>query len=68
MRLAYLDNLKVLLVVGVIAVHAAIIYGVDGSFYLPGSRATPRTGDGFRLSVYRRSPGIFLANEMCISR
>jgi glucan biosynthesis protein C len=33
-RLAYLDNLKVLLVVGVIAVHAAIIYGVDGSFYL----------------------------------
>ena len=33
-RLAYLDNLKVLLVVGVIAVHTAIIYGVDGSFYL----------------------------------
>jgi hypothetical protein len=33
-RLAYLDNLKVLLVVGVIAVHAAIIYGIDGSFYL----------------------------------
>jgi len=33
-RLAYLDNLKVLLVVGVIAVHTAIIYGIDGSFYL----------------------------------
>ncbi len=33
-RLAYLDNLKVLLVVGVIGVHTAIIYGVDGSFYL----------------------------------
>jgi hypothetical protein len=30
----YLDNLKVLLVVGVIAVHTAIIYGVDGAFYL----------------------------------
>ena len=36
MRLAYLDNLKVLLVVGVIAVHTAIVYGVDGSFYLEG--------------------------------
>jgi peptidoglycan/LPS O-acetylase OafA/YrhL len=33
-RLAYLDNLKVLLVAGVIAVHVGIIYGVDGSFYL----------------------------------
>jgi glucan biosynthesis protein C len=33
-RLAYLDNLKVLLVVGVIAVHAAITYGLDGSWYL----------------------------------
>jgi glucan biosynthesis protein C len=33
-RLAYLDNLKVLLVVGVIAVHAGITYGVDGSWYL----------------------------------
>jgi hypothetical protein len=33
-RLAYLDNLKVLLVVGVIGVHAAITYGVDGSWYL----------------------------------
>src|SRR5215218_6853457 len=33
-RLAYLDNLKVLLVAGVIGVHTAIIYGVDGSFYL----------------------------------
>jgi glucans biosynthesis protein C len=30
----YLDNLKVLLVVGVIAVHTAIMYGVDGAFYL----------------------------------
>ena len=34
MRFAYLDNLKVLLVVGVIGVHTAIIYGVEGSFYL----------------------------------
>ncbi len=33
-RLAYLDNLKVLLVVGVIAVHTAITFGVDGSWYL----------------------------------
>jgi glucans biosynthesis protein C len=33
-RLAYLDNLKVLLVSGVIAVHAAITYGLDGSWYL----------------------------------
>ena len=33
-RLAYLDNLKVLLVVGVIAVHAGITYGVDGAWYL----------------------------------
>jgi glucan biosynthesis protein C len=33
-RLAYLDNLKVLLVVGVIAVHSAITYGIDGSWYL----------------------------------
>jgi surface polysaccharide O-acyltransferase-like enzyme len=33
-RLTYLDNLKVLLVVGVIAVHAGITYGVDGSWYL----------------------------------
>jgi glucans biosynthesis protein C len=33
-RLAYLDNLKVLLVVGVVAVHAAITYGFDGSWYL----------------------------------
>jgi glucans biosynthesis protein C len=33
-RFAYLDNLKVLLVVGVIAVHAAITYGLDGSWYL----------------------------------
>ena len=33
-RFAYLDNLKVLLVTGVIAVHSAITYGVDGSWYL----------------------------------
>jgi glucans biosynthesis protein C len=33
-RLAYLDNLKVLLVIGVIALHAAITYGFDGSWYL----------------------------------
>src|SRR5215210_5575094 len=33
-RLAYLDTLKVLLVTGVIAVHAAITYGLDGSWYL----------------------------------
>ena len=33
-RLAYLDNLKVLLVVGVIAVHSAVMYGFDGTWYL----------------------------------
>jgi glucans biosynthesis protein C len=33
-RLAYLDNLKILLVAGVIAVHTAITYGLDGSWYL----------------------------------
>ena len=33
-RFAYLDNLKILLVVGVIAMHAAITYGLDGSWYL----------------------------------
>lgn len=33
-RRAYLDNLKVLLVVGVIAVHAAITYGFSGTWYL----------------------------------
>jgi peptidoglycan/LPS O-acetylase OafA/YrhL len=33
-RLKYLDTLKVLLVVGVIAMHAAITYGLDGSWYL----------------------------------
>jgi glucan biosynthesis protein C len=33
-RLAYLDNLKILLVVGVIALHTAITYGFDGSWYL----------------------------------
>jgi len=33
-RLAYLDNLKVVLVAGVIAVHVAITYGMHGSWYL----------------------------------
>jgi hypothetical protein len=33
-RLAYLDDLKVALVVGVIAVHTAVTYGLDGSWYL----------------------------------
>jgi hypothetical protein len=33
-RLAYLDALKVILVVGVIAMHSAITYGLDGSWYL----------------------------------
>src|SRR5829696_1720677 len=33
-RLAYLDNLKVLLVGGVIAVHSAVTYGFDGNWYL----------------------------------
>jgi len=33
-RLAYLDNLKVLLVAGVIAVHSAVTYGFDGTWYL----------------------------------
>jgi glucans biosynthesis protein C len=32
--MAYLDNLKILLVVGVIAMHAVITYGFDGSWYL----------------------------------
>ena len=32
--MAYLDNLKILLVVRVIAMHAAITYGFDGSWYL----------------------------------
>lgn len=34
LRLAYLDNLKILLVVGVIAVHTAVTYGFDGTWYL----------------------------------
>jgi glucans biosynthesis protein C len=34
LRSTYLDDLKVLLVVGVIAAHTAIVYGVTGSFYL----------------------------------
>jgi Acyltransferase family len=33
-RLAYLDAIKVVLVMGVIAMHAAITYGLDGSWYL----------------------------------
>jgi glucan biosynthesis protein C len=33
-RLPYLDNLKILLVVGVIAVHSAVTYGFDGTWYL----------------------------------
>jgi glucans biosynthesis protein C len=33
-RLAYLDTIKVLLVVGVVAMHTAITYGLDGSWYL----------------------------------
>jgi glucan biosynthesis protein C len=33
-RFAYLDTVKVLLVVGVIAMHTAITYGLDGSWYL----------------------------------
>lgn len=33
-RFFYLNNLKVLTVVGVIVVHAAIVYGVGRSFYL----------------------------------
>jgi glucan biosynthesis protein C len=33
-RLAYLDAIKVVLVAGVIAMHGAITYGLDGSWYL----------------------------------
>jgi glucan biosynthesis protein C len=33
-RLLYLDNLRVLLVIGVIAVHSAVTYGFDGTWYL----------------------------------
>ena len=33
-RLAYLDNMKILLVVGVVAVHCAVTYGFDGTWYL----------------------------------
>jgi glucan biosynthesis protein C len=33
-RLAYLDNLKILLVVGVITMHVAVTYGFDGNWYL----------------------------------
>jgi fucose 4-O-acetylase-like acetyltransferase len=48
-RLAYLDNIKVLLVVGVIALHAAITYGFSGAWYLesydelPDALLTPLT-------------------------
>jgi glucan biosynthesis protein C len=50
-RLAYLDNLKVLLVVGVIAVHAAITYGVDGSWYLEDYESMSDAGIGL-LTVF----------------
>jgi len=40
-RLAYLDAIKVLLVVGVIEVHAAITYGLDGSWYLESYEEMP---------------------------
>jgi glucan biosynthesis protein C len=33
-RLAYLDNLKILLVIGVITMHVAVTPGFDGSWYL----------------------------------
>jgi Acyltransferase family len=33
-RLAYLDNMKMLLVVGVIGVHSSVTYGFDGTWYL----------------------------------
>ncbi|MBI4896810.1 MAG: acyltransferase [Actinobacteria bacterium] len=33
-RYAYLDNIKILLVCGVIAMHVSITYGFDGSWYL----------------------------------
>src|SRR5215212_3589887 len=33
-RLGHLDAVKVLLVIGVIAMHSAITYGLDGSWYL----------------------------------
>ena len=40
-RLAYLDAIKVLLVVGVIAMHSAITYGLDGSWYLESYEEMP---------------------------
>jgi Acyltransferase family len=40
-RLAYLDAIKVLLVVGVIAVHSSITYGIDGSWYLESYEEMP---------------------------
>jgi glucan biosynthesis protein C len=50
-RLAYLDNLKVLLVVGVIAVHASITYGVDGSWYLDDYQSMAEVSRGL-LTVF----------------
>ncbi len=45
-RLPYLDNLKILLVAGVIAVHVAITYGMDGSWYLESyGRVAPAARD-----------------------
>jgi glucans biosynthesis protein C len=40
-RLAYLDAIKVLFVVGVIAMHSAITYGLDGSWYLESYEEMP---------------------------
>ena len=40
-RLAYLDAIKVLLVVGVITLHSAITYGLDGSWYLESYEEMP---------------------------
>ncbi|HVG75391.1 MAG TPA: acyltransferase family protein, partial [Thermoleophilaceae bacterium] len=40
-RLAHLDAIKVLLVVGVIAMHSAITYGLDGSWYLESYEEMP---------------------------
>jgi hypothetical protein len=67
-RLAYLDTVKVLLVVGVIAMHAAITYGLDGSWYLESydelsgvvvALVTTLLGVGwlFGLGLFFSSPG-----------
>ena len=46
-RLPHLDNLKILLVAGVIAVHVAITYGMDGSWYLASyGKVAPAARDG----------------------